>query len=192
MKIGCVLMAAGTASRFGENKLLYPIEGRPLIQRALDAAPAGLFARAVAVVSSPEVETMVRQAGYESVVNPDPARGQGTSIVLGMQEMNGMDAALLRVADQPYLTQASVERMLAAYRPGDLVALAYGGKRGNPVLFPSDCFDALALLSPAETGRVVLSQYADRLILVEADSARELMDIDTREDVRKAESGHAD
>ena len=44
-KIGCVVMAAGNARRFGANKLAAALEGKPLILRALEAVPEGLFSR---------------------------------------------------------------------------------------------------------------------------------------------------
>ena len=50
LKLGCVLMAAGNATRFGENKLLAEFMGRPLIEYALRAIPKDAFKR-VAVVS---------------------------------------------------------------------------------------------------------------------------------------------
>ena len=56
--VGAVLMASGAGSRFGSNKLLHPVEGRPLIQRAFAALPAALPAAvsragAVPAVSAP-------------------------------------------------------------------------------------------------------------------------------------------
>ena len=53
--VGAVLMASGAGSRFGSNKLLHPVEGRPLIQRAFAALPAALFDRAVVVSRYPEI-----------------------------------------------------------------------------------------------------------------------------------------
>ena len=41
MKIGCVVLAAGNARRFGSNKLNAQVEGVSLIRRALDAVPGG-------------------------------------------------------------------------------------------------------------------------------------------------------
>ena len=40
LRIGCVVMAAGSASRFGENKLVADLYGKTLISRALDAVPS--------------------------------------------------------------------------------------------------------------------------------------------------------
>ena len=46
MKLGAVLMASGAGRRFGGNKLFYPVDGVPMIQRAFANLPAELFDRA--------------------------------------------------------------------------------------------------------------------------------------------------
>ena len=51
MKIGCVVLAAGNARRFGSNKLTAQVEGVSLIRRALDAVPGGLATVVVTPVS---------------------------------------------------------------------------------------------------------------------------------------------
>lgn len=185
MKIGCVLMAAGMASRFGSNKLLHEIDGRSLLERSMRAAPVSLFSRAVAVVSDENVRSLAEAAGYRAITNPAPERGQGSTVALGAIAMDGMDAALFCVADQPYLTRESVEGLVSAWQPGDICALSFQGKRGNPILFPSECLSELVALAPEETGRVVLTRHKHRLRLVEAGHARELFDIDTREDLKR-------
>lgn len=189
MNIGCVLMAAGLAARFGENKLLARIDGRSLLDRALRAAPAALFARAVAVVSDEAVRAAVLDAAYEAVRNPAPSRGQGSTVALGIRAMHGMDAAMFCVADQPFLTRTDVERLLAAYVPGTICALSQGGKRGNPVIFPAALFAELAALGPEQTGRAVIARHPDRLFLVETDNPRALADVDTREDLARLTNG---
>ena len=40
LRIGCVVMAAGNARRFGENKLAAVFQGKSLLQRALEAVPS--------------------------------------------------------------------------------------------------------------------------------------------------------
>ena len=44
--LGCVIMAAGNAVRFGANKLEAELDGKPLIRRAFEAVPAGEIGRA--------------------------------------------------------------------------------------------------------------------------------------------------
>lgn len=49
MKLGAVLMASGRARRFGENKLLHPVDGVPMMERAMNALPPELFTKAAVV-----------------------------------------------------------------------------------------------------------------------------------------------
>ena len=37
MKLGCVIMASGEGKRFGSNKMLADIYGKPLIARTIDS-----------------------------------------------------------------------------------------------------------------------------------------------------------
>ena len=53
VKIGCVLMAAGQGTRFGGDKLLQPLGGRPLLARTLSRLPLARLDRAAAVVFGP-------------------------------------------------------------------------------------------------------------------------------------------
>ena len=71
-KIGCVVMAAGNARRFGENKLAAQLRGRSLILRALEAVPAEKFDKVVVVTQYPEV---MRLAGeFHFAANTIPTR----------------------------------------------------------------------------------------------------------------------
>ena len=100
-------------------------------------------------------------------------------------EQAGADGALFAVADQPWLTRASVERVLAAFaaRPDTIPALSWQGKKGNPCLFPSEFFPELSALAGDTGGGAVIKAHPDRLVLVEADSAAELLDVDTPADL---------
>ena len=53
-RIGCVVMAAGSASRFGTNKLAAQIDGKTLLCRALEVVPPACFAQVVVVTQHPE------------------------------------------------------------------------------------------------------------------------------------------
>ena len=64
MQIGCVVMAAGDARRFGENKLAAVFGGKTLIRRALEAVPAEEFCAVAVVTQYPEVEALAdRKSG---------------------------------------------------------------------------------------------------------------------------------
>lgn len=163
MKIGCIVMAAGNARRFGSNKLDARVEGKTLLRRALEAVPAACFDR-VAVVTQ----------------YPRPDLGLSHTIALGMARMQDMDGVMFQVSDQPLLRRDSVEQLVEVYRshPDRLVALGHDGVRGNPCLFPASLFPELLALEGDHGGSAVIRRHEERLLLVEA-SPRELTDVDT-------------
>jgi molybdenum cofactor cytidylyltransferase len=85
-RIGGLILAAGEARRFGAQKLLARLDGRPLVQHVIDAANASSLEDIVLVVGA-NAEELVAQldVGRTRVVgNPDPARGLASSLQVGL------------------------------------------------------------------------------------------------------------
>lgn len=170
MKIGCIVMAAGNARRFGSNKLDARVEGKTLLRRALEAVPVSCFARVAVVTQYPQGMELAREMGFLPVENSRPDLGLSHTIALGMAHMQDMDAVLFQVSDQPLLRRDSVEQLVEVYRshPDRLVALGHDGVRGNPCLFPASLFPELLALKGDHGGSAVIRRHEDRLLLVEA------------------------
>ena len=131
LRIGCVVMAAGNARRFGENKLAVQVQGKTLFRRALEAVPAERFVRTVVVSQYPEVLELAHRMGFVPVPNRHPDWGISHTISLGLGKLPEMDAALFQVADQPLLRRESVGSLVDFYRehPEHIAALGHGGVR---------------------------------------------------------------
>lgn len=185
MKLGAVLMASGAGQRFGGNKLLWPMGGAPLYQRAMGAIPAELFDRAVVVSAYPEILEEAERRGYLPVRNPSPEQGQSVSVKIGTEKLLDMEGILFAVCDQPWLRRESVERLLADFSaaPANIWALGWQGRKGNPVVFPKSTFPALLALSGDKGGGVVVRANPGLLRLAEAGSPKELHDVDTPADL---------
>ena len=185
MRLGAVLMASGFGRRFGENKLLYPVDGVPMVERAFRALPPALFDRAVVVSACPEILTLGSEAGYLTVFNPGAAEGRAASVRLGLEQMRDMDGVLFAVCDQPWLRRESVERLLVdfAARPDHICALGFEGRRGNPAVFPRALFPELLALSGEEGGGKVIKAHPLLVCLTQAADPRELLDVDRPEDL---------
>ncbi len=189
MKIGCALLAAGAGVRFGGGKLMHLVDGEPMIARALKLFSTIDFTARVCVTRSESdgIRMLAQQSGFSVAVNPDPERGVGTSVAIATETLLSMepelDGILYAVADQPYLTKESADRLLDTFtdQPESIVSLSFGGKRGNPAVFPKEFFAELRALSEDTGGSAVIRRHPDKLALVEAGAARELEDIDTRE-----------
>lgn len=185
LSLGCVILASGNSARFGKNKLLVPVQGKPMIERAFEAVPAQALSDVVVITQYEDIEALAGRFGFRCVRNRSPELGLSHSVRLGTLALRECcDGILYQVADQPWLKRESVSRMLEVFRahPGSIVSMSCGGRRGNPCVFPKTCFDELCRLTGDRGGRAVIEGNGHPLILFEAAGA-ELADIDTPEDL---------
>ena len=184
-----ILLAAGSARRFGENKLLRPLNGRPLYAHGLAALLAAAKERPnadVSVVSrTPEILAAARAAGAKAVESPLSERGLSFTIKAALdslEPLNERDYLLFAVADQPFLTAASVAALLEQAAPPTRGAtLCFGDKVGSPTLFSASLAGQLRALEGDRGGRAVLRALGGACLRVQAESERELEDIDLPE-----------
>jgi molybdenum cofactor cytidylyltransferase len=201
-RVAGVVLAAGLSSRFGEgDKLLATLEGEPLVVHAVRTL-TGADLDAVVVVVDPGsgVSGALADAGLAGddtdadagadvalVENPDAAAGQATSVRRGVAWARGAadaDAVVFALGDMPRVRPETVDRLAAAWRDGrgSALAAAHDGRRGNPVLFDSRHFDALAAVSGDTGGRSVFENAADSAV-VETEDPGVRRDVDTRADL---------
>jgi CTP:molybdopterin cytidylyltransferase MocA len=124
--VAAVVLAAGAASRFGAPKqtLLLPEVIRRVRASSVDDI--------VVVAGAHPI-----QADARVVDCPEWQRGPGASLRCGIETLGeDVEAAVVVLADGPDLSPAAIDRVLAAWRTGvgDVVAAAYGGDRGHPVV----------------------------------------------------------
>ena len=141
-RIAAVVAAAGFGRRYGhERKLHALLDGRPVLAWTLGTL-ASLPLSACCVVIAPGDETAARlagEAGVETVTNPDPAGGLGTSIACGVRALPvDIDSILIVLGDMPRVRAetclALIERHAALSADAVVVPL-HEGRRGHPVLF---------------------------------------------------------
>lgn len=183
LRVGCVVMAAGNAERFGENKLAARLDGKTLIECALDAVPSDALAAVCVVTQYHEVEELAVRYGFRCIRNDRPEDGLSRTVRLGTEALEGgCDAILYLVSDQPLLRRESVDALLGFYRahPDHIVGASHDGKRGNPCVFPAKYFPELRALTGDIGGSAVIRKHEDDLLLFEVDK-QELTDVDTKE-----------
>jgi molybdenum cofactor cytidylyltransferase len=153
---GAVVLAAGRSSRFGGDKLLAHLDGRPLLQHVLDlAAEVGL--EPVVVVVGDEaarIEESIAWRGETRVRNPAPERGLSSSLRLGLSRLAEVaphaERALVLLGDQPRLAAGQLRALLAvtADNSRPIVVPRYAdGRPGNPVLLERVAWSLAADLS---------------------------------------------
>ena len=185
--VGGVLLAAGLGTRFeGGNKLLAEVDGEPVVRRAASTLAGTPLDGIVAVLGheAEAVRTVLEELDLATRHNEDYNRGQSTSVATGVEAARerGWDAAVFALGDMPFIDPGTVDRLLAAYARGteSVLAPAHEGTRGNPVLFDSQHFDALADVTGDRGGRDIV---ADVGTLVAVDDPGVRRDVDRRRDL---------
>jgi molybdenum cofactor cytidylyltransferase len=101
------------------------------------------------------------------VENAHPEDGISSSIAIGLRALpETASAALIGVADQPYLTPEAIAALLRAFRSGGIVVPRYGDHRGNPPVFDRRFFPELIELRGDRGGQVVVNAHPDAVIEV--------------------------
>jgi molybdenum cofactor cytidylyltransferase len=185
-----VVLAAGASTRMGSPKaLLLDREGRPFVARIvrtlLDAGLTG-----VAVVTSPSTHDAIGEALRGSVaqsvrllVNPDPDRGQLSSIWTAMDHMvtEDTEALVMTLVDVPFVAVETVRTVVNAYRAtrAPIVRPARGEEHGHPVVIDRALFGDLRAADLSTGAKPVVRARAAQIVNVPTDDDGAFRDIDT-------------
>lgn len=189
--IGAVLLAAGSARRFGGAKLLGDLRGRAVVRWSADALVAAGIPEPVIVVppGDQDIRAALRGVRARFVVNPEPQRGMGRSLALGVAAVpEGVEWLAIALADEPGLDPGWIARLAARRGPGiAIVAPTFAGERGHPVLFHRSVFPELIGLDGDRGARPVVDRDPSRTALVELGIPHP-GDVDTPEDLARLRS----
>ncbi|CAL9598933.1 nucleotidyltransferase family protein [Streptomyces sp. enrichment culture] len=186
---GLVLAAGGGRRLGGRPKALLMHRGRPLVEHAVAALRAAGCTRVHVVLgaAADAVRERAELSGCVLVDNPRWEHGMGSSLRAGLASLHGSGAraALVSLVDQPGVGAAATARVRAAYAGEDsLVAAAYDGARGHPVLFGAAHWAGVAAAATGDQGaRAYLREHAQEVTLVECGDIAAARDIDTEDDL---------
>jgi CTP:molybdopterin cytidylyltransferase MocA len=183
--IGGIVLAAGGGSRFGATKQLADVRGRPLLSHAIDAMLGVPAVWPVAVVlghAADEIRAAVDLEDVEVVVCREWTDGQAASLQAGIAALGPVDAAIVTLGDQPFITPQVIAGALdfdADYH--DAVRTTYHGAPGHPVLLTRRLLNRARELRGDVGFRFLLE--GQRVRRFEAGHLADPIDIDTQEDL---------
>jgi molybdenum cofactor cytidylyltransferase len=187
--IAALLLAAGSARRFGAPKLLQDVHGKPVVRWSAELLRRSPIDEVFVVV--PAEHTDLRQAlvdlDVKLVVNGSSDDGIGSSLACGVGALGDRaEAVLVMLADEPMLGRDGLRRVVERYRAGgaQIVVPIYRGTRGHPVLFDRSVFAELRALSGDHGAREVTEREPARVALVTLDTERPI-DVDTPGDLER-------
>jgi molybdenum cofactor cytidylyltransferase len=184
-----VVLAAGTSSRMGRNKLLLEVAGQSLLRRAVSTAvEAGLDP--VLVVLGHESERAgpeLKGLRCEVVLNAGFEEGIHSSVRTGIAAVPaGCAAAVVLLADMPLVEAEMVRTLVRRYRDGRplLVVSDYEGVDAPPILYDRALFAELRVLEGGGCGKRVVKRHSGEAVRIRW-PARALTDLDRPEDVER-------
>jgi molybdenum cofactor cytidylyltransferase len=184
-QIAAIVLAAGQSRRMGQNKLLIELDGKSLVEHAVDAALAARAAPVIVVLGHQAAELRARLAGRDLVLvdNPHYAEGLSTSVKRGIEALPPQaDGAVICLADMPGIDAKLIGRLIAAFSPvegREIILPMRQGQGGNPVLWGRRFFGDLMGLSGDAGARQMIGAYPEYLTEIEAEDDGVLIDLDT-------------
>lgn len=191
--IAGVLLAAGTSSRMGSNKLLFPLEGESVLRRAARRALAGGLSPLLVVLGheSDKAWKEIEDLPCEWALNPLYEQGINTSLIGGILAVPPKArAAMVMLADMPFVTAEMIAAMIERYRTSmaPLVISDYEGVNAPPMLYDRSLFNELKTMRGEGCGRQVVKRHREEAEVMSWPAAA-LADLDVPEDYERMKAG---
>jgi len=182
-----ILLASGSGSRFGSDKLLHALApgGAPIAVHAarhlVQAIPDSI---AVVRSANSRLARLLRAEGLRIAVCRDAAKGMGHTLAAGVRASAGATGWVVALADMPGIRPQTVARIAQALRDGaTVVAPRYQGQRGHPVGLARRFHEDLLALKGDAGARAIVAANRDCVTLIEVDDPGVTKDIDTPADL---------
>lgn len=184
--VGGIVLAAGTSTRMGTNKLLLELDGTTVLRRAVTRTlDAGLDPVLVVLGhESEKARELLQDLPAGVIVNPDYQEGMNGSLAAGLRALPpAVAAGVVVLADMPFVTHDMIASVLDRYRRSGarLVVSEYGGRAAPPVLYDRSLFAELMAETGEGMGRSVVSRHRAEAVAVQWPVAA-LQDLDVPDD----------
>jgi molybdenum cofactor cytidylyltransferase len=187
--VAAIVLAAGTSSRMGRNKLFLQLGGTSVLRRAVATALEAELDPVIVVLGheSDRARAELAESPCTTIVNRDYARGMNTSVSAGVAAIPGDAAgAVLMLADMPLVDAGMLRALVERYRDSaaPLVISTYGDVLAPPILYGRALFPELRALDAEGCGKRVVKLHRGEAVELSW-PASALSDLDVPEDVER-------
>lgn len=188
-----VILAAGESSRMGRDKALLPWPKESAKDTFLSAAirsldPFSDFVIIVAGANTPALAPVAYASGASIVTNPDPSRGQFSSLQIGLYEVlnHGRDAAIITLVDRPPVRVETIRQVHAAFIGSSpaiwAVVPEHSGRHGHPFFAGREMIEAFLRAPVTATAREAEHANRDHIKYLPVDDPFAALNVNTPED----------
>ncbi|MGH9316994.1 MAG: nucleotidyltransferase family protein [Thermoanaerobaculia bacterium] len=184
-----ILLAAGTSTRMGQNKLFFRLDGESILRRAVNRAFAAGLDPVVVVLGHEADRACAELSGLacQPVFNPEYAMGINRSLRSGIAAVPAeAAAAVVLLADMPLVTARMIATLIERYREttAPLVVSDYGGVHAPPMLYDRSLFAELGAMEGEGCGKQVVKRHLSESVAVSWPAAA-LTDLDAPGDYER-------
>lgn len=173
------ILAAGTSSRIGRQKLLMEFRGRKLVEYPIEAAQPW----SPIVVCGTEVEAHLRgRSDVEIVRNEEPELGMAHSLALANRAARADLALIVLLGDKPLVSRSLIDLILTAAETADFVYPVRDGVPGHPVVLSPRARRYIDDLPPGDTVRMLRERPGLRARAVQTSDRGSVFDVDEAEE----------
>ncbi|MCJ7806491.1 MAG: selenium cofactor biosynthesis protein YqeC, partial [Clostridia bacterium] len=162
--VSCVVLAAGSASRMGADKLLLRYKDKTILEHTLDQiSQSGIDDLVLVVKPGCKLPSILTKSGVRIIENGEYASGIASSLKAGLSTIDHRaQGVLFALADQPLIPVQIYRQLIENYqkRLKLITCPTYQGKRGNPVLFDRRTWPDLMELTGDQGGRQIIHSLA--------------------------------
>ena len=185
MKIDLILLASGNSIRFKGNKLLTPVNNKPMYMNVIEKILKLNFNKIILVTQYKEIKEELSKYTIQVVMNENSELGISHSIKLGINKDVDADAYMFMVCDQPFISLESLEKLIDGFIRSNkgMACVEHNGSLENPTIFSKKYKNELLSLNGDIGGKSIIKKHPDDLEKVKIIHEVELIDIDTREEL---------
>ena len=186
MKIVGLLLAAGSARRFGSDKLVHSLVHGVSIAVQAARHLRGEISDVFAVVKpgSGALQALLAAEGCKVTVCERAEEGMGASLACAARAAGEVDGYLIALADMPFVRRSSIAAIRDALAAGAPLAAPYfRARRGHPVGLTGSFREELIQLKGDEGAKKILERNAGKLVKIPIGDPGVLRDIDTPDDL---------
>ncbi|MFQ4141687.1 nucleotidyltransferase family protein [Chlorogloeopsis sp. ULAP02] len=194
--VAIILLAAGASTRMGVPKQLLTYQGRSLLNRATESAIASVCKPVIVVLGAnfQQIRAQVNQTSIEVIENAEWELGMSSSIKSGIVSLskysNSIDAAIIAVCDQPFLSPEIINNLVTTYSSTgkSIIASHYAETFGVPALFSHKFFSELAALRETVGAKYLIEKHLSEVFCIPFPLGA--IDIDTPQDYEQLQEQH--